>query len=182
MARNNRYSQDIEGLFIYHDDKGRSVFSNPFMKNGYVIKRSDFRQYTVYSTKSLIALAIGTLPYLFVKNWYICIVVGLVAYAVLTAMFHFKYLPSCTKIENFVKPKREGFIERNVRSQPLSQILISMGLSFLFVVALIYNLIQMKFQGIELVLYWLLIAVAAAYFILNCVLFTKKQVYEKNRK
>lgn len=179
MARNESLNRDIDGIFIYKDDKNRSIYSNPFMKDGYVINKSEIRPYTFYSSRPIVALAVGTMPCFFMDNWYVCIALGVVTYIVLAVLFHKKFLAGCRHIENFTKEKERGFIARSIRNEPASKLLVSTGLSLLLFVAAVINLIYMKFQGIELAIYIVLLVCIFLYFLFTCYLFIQKRKQDR---
>ena len=182
MAKYNNWNREAEGPFIYKDSKGRSIYCGPFMKNGYVIPNSEVRAFTIYSARYVLAFSIGVLPYFFFNNVWFGVAAGVIVLVVLELMFRLKFLKGMRKIPNFERPKRDNYFERNVKNTSAGQILISMLLSFAFVIALIYNYYVMRFQGFEMIAYFVLIAGAFAYFILNLVLFIKKRSYDNTEK
>ncbi len=182
MAKHENWNREAEGPFIYKDSKGRSVYCGPFMKSGYVIPNSEVRAYTIYSARYVLAVSVGVIPYFLFDNPYLGIGIGLAVLIVLELMFRLKFLKNLRKIEHFERPKRDNFMERNVRNTSAGQLLISVLLSVAFVAALIYNFYVMKFQGFERIAYLVLVAGAIAYTLFNAYLFLRKQTIDRQNK
>ncbi len=134
------YARDIYGLGIFHDKLKRTVYSGPFMKNGYVISDKNaktFRYYRLRLMGSFLAMVAGAM--VFDKNYLVGTYIGIAFYVVTTLMFHFLFLPKCPVIYNYLKPK-QNIIKNMANSQSMGRAIftvvsITILSSILFIIA-----------------------------------------------
>ena len=134
------YAKDIYGLGIFHDKLKRTVYSGPFMKNGYVISDRNaktFRYYRLRLMGAFLAMVAGAM--VFDKNYLVGTIVGVVFYIVTTLMFFFLFLPKCPVVYNYLKPK-QNIIKNMANSQSMGRavftaVSIVLLSSILFIIA-----------------------------------------------
>lgn len=177
MARGD--AKRLNGLFIYHDEKGRTIYSNPFMKNGYIISDSEAKKYSFYAGR-LWASVLLTLALLFIfdKKYFLAIGAGLLLYVISTLIFVFKYLDSLSLIKDFVKPKKDGFVKRKATTQSYARLVLTFIVSVAIAVLLIINAKQSEYSGIGLYGSYLLSAIMVATGLMNIVYI----IYKKANK
>lgn len=102
---------DITGISIWHDIKNRQldrvVYSNVFMKDGYIITDDDAQTFSLYQSRMIVAEIMFIVLYLVTRNILISVIIPLVFYAIVSAVFFKKYLPTLKCIENYEKPKNQ---------------------------------------------------------------------------
>ena len=78
MAKQKRkvLAKQLQGMSIYHEEK-RTVYSPFFSKNGYVLTDENSREYRSYITNLLFAFLIFSLAYIFTKNIWAALLLGL---------------------------------------------------------------------------------------------------------
>ena len=131
-------AKDIYGFGIYHDKLKRTVYSGPFMKDGYVISDKNankFRYYRMRPMGAFIALVAGAMA--FDNNFLVGSIIGVVFYIVTTIMFHFLFLPKCPMIRNYAKPK-QNLIVNLANSQSIKGAVISVVLITILSALLIF--------------------------------------------
>ncbi|MBR0461584.1 MAG: hypothetical protein IJJ00_02565 [Erysipelotrichaceae bacterium] len=133
-------AQNIYGLGIFHDKLKRTVYSGPFMKDGYVISDKNakvFRYYRMRLMGAFLAMVAGAL--VFDKNYLAGTIVGVIFYIVTTLMFYFLFLPKCPVIHNYLKPK-QNIIKNLANAQSMKRIIFTVVsivvlASMLFIIA-----------------------------------------------
>lgn len=110
MANKDIY--EVDGMFIYHDKRGRAIYSNPFMKSGYIINASNTKSYNLYSSRIPFGLIAGIFVYYFTSSFLLGLLAFVIFYGVMSFFFFTKFLPKLTEIENYEKPKKDNFLVR----------------------------------------------------------------------
>lgn len=187
MPRKITTASDIEGLFIYHDKRNRTVYCGPFSKAGYVISNQLVGKYTFYSSKFVVALSVGLIAaYLFEWQGIIGLIAGVIAYVAMAFLFYLRFLPQCARIENFVKPAKENYIERNGKAERLLSNATTALLAIALPIVIIINMNQVGYTGIMRTLNILFAIGAALFALLACYLtivsFIKAQEEKKKRR
>lgn len=148
----------IGGLNVYHDEKGRPVYLNRFNHVGYVLtdKTKPFR---TYSSRFFIGGIAAIFAYMFELPLFMCIILGIVAYALMEFKFR-KFLQTLPQIPNFKPVNHLGTIQSEA-TLDMKKIVIKIGLFLALAVLLIVNAYQQKYEGIMLYLNWVIAAGAA---------------------
>lgn len=138
MANNKIKAINLEGYFIYHDEKGRTFYSLPFSKTGYVIGNADAEAYYLYQLRPLACILVALVMYfvLRIPVIYSCLT-GIGIYAISTVIFFTKFLKKLPKKENFIKPDKHSFVEEQAKNSsvfklviiPLFAVLLIIGIS-----------------------------------------------------
>lgn len=167
--------KELDGLFIYHDEKNRTIYSNPFQKDGYILTNSDYKAYIVYSARWLIAISVPALLYYFVElSIPMFILIALAIYAIGSALFYFKFLPSLPIVKNFKKPKRDNLFIRNSDKLSTLRLLSVFIIGILAAVLLIINLRMSNFDKLTLYANYLVIAFVILYSIFDLIQLIKR--------
>ena len=176
MARGD--AKKLNGLFIYHDEKGRTIYSNPFMKNGYIISDSEAKKYSFYSGRLWASILLTlALLYIFDDKYLLAIGCGLLLYIISTLVFIFKYLDSLSLIKDFVKPKKESFIKRKASQQSYARLVATFLVSIAISILLIINAKQSGYTGIALYGSYLLSVIMIVTGLMNIVYMIFKKAY-----
>lgn len=110
QKRNQKAYQDINGLFIYHDDKNRIIYAPAFSRVGYLIPKSQIHEFYRYTQRTTVSVFVGLgAVALFQINVFDGFLIGLVLYIVWTCVFSFRFLNRCTTIEHFKRIKKESY-------------------------------------------------------------------------
>ena len=105
----------LNGLSIYHDSK-RTVYSPFFSKKGYILTENNVEEYISYIQGYLIAMMIFLVVQIFYKRIWLSVSLTVVFLASSVFMFYKNFISKSAIIEDYKKPKREGFVERQARS------------------------------------------------------------------
>ena len=165
----NRFnSKELDGLFIYHDSKNRTIYSNPFQKDGYILTNSDMKAYSIYAGRIIFAIAIPAVLYLVIKlPLYVYFIVGILVYLIMSALFYFKFLPSLPVIKDFKKPQRENIFIRNSNKLSTFRLLMVFVVGILAIFLLILNIKLSSFDNFTLIANYCLIIFIALYSIFD---------------
>lgn len=178
MANNNKMTTaNVDGMYIYRDEKGRAIYSGPFMKNeGYIIGNSDLQKLAFYNSKSLIAVVIMIAVIIFIPDkWYAGIGLSLIVYGVLTYMFHNKFLSTLSKTTKFNKTKKNNYFQKMADTKPTWQIVTFILGCILFGVLVYINAKTNSYTGILLYTNYALAAAAIIFGLVNIYTLTLKK-------
>lgn len=119
MQRNPKLSPgQLNGFFIFHDEKNRAIYSGPFMKEGYIIASGDIKEFLIYNSRFIIGLVVGIFLYaLLPDKGIIAIICGALVYVVATLLFRFSFLKKLSKVKHFVKPHKDSYFVSLAKSQ-----------------------------------------------------------------
>ena len=172
-------ANNLRGLSIYHD-KGMTVYSNPFMKNGYVISDSDVRQYSFYAGRLWVSVLLGLASFLmFDLHPLIAIGIGLAFYLVSTAFFVFSYLDKLPLLKNYKKPQRTGLIDEKAQTSSVGRLVGTALLSFALAVLILLNAKQSAYEDLLLYCSYAFAAFMAVTGIMNIVYLIRKKQLER---
>ena len=117
MARKDK-KYDLNALYgmsIYHDSK-RTVYSPFFSKKGYILTENNVEHYISYIQGYLIAMMIFIVVQIFYKRIWLSLSLTLVFLVSSIYMFYKSFISKAAIIEDYKKPRREGFVARQARS------------------------------------------------------------------
>ncbi len=162
--RNTVKASELNGLFIYHDQKKGTIFYDIFTRRAFIITSSDVQKYLVYSSMlpacilisfgvmSLFSLSLADMAILFV------------ALMILSeSLFRFIFFYKLPEVKNWKPEKREGlvsYLENNYSVARLT--LLTVLLLALAAVVPLYTYIE-EMKGIEYYFNYM-IAIAALVF------------------
>lgn len=152
----------IGGFNIYHDDKNRTIYYNRFSHQAYIIKPQDFNTFRTYSMRFFFALALVIVLFsfsdTFLANPLFAIGVGVIVLLILQVKFHF-FLNRCTSINNFDTKRAYSHIPLLAMEEP-RRILLKILLFGALAVLVVFNSYQQQYEGLSLIVTWLVAAYA----------------------
>ena len=133
-------AKDLYGIGIFHDKLKRTVYSGPFMKDGYIITdklASTFRYYKMRLLGAFLAVIVVAL--ITNNNFLYGTIGGVLFYIVTTIMFYKLFLPKCPCIKNYLKPKQNIIVNlanaQSMKRAVITVIIISVLSSLLLLIA-----------------------------------------------
>ena len=122
----------FNGLFIYHDEHGRAIYSDFFTGNvGYYLTKDDVRPFSLYSMRLMGSLSVLVLLiYYFKVNTYVSIGISILVYLIASILFYFRFLKSLEVATSFTKTKK-GFIKQSSEKYDYSTLYIMFAASIL---------------------------------------------------
>ena len=167
-------ASDISGLFIHHDDRGRTVYSSPILKKSYQINNAEARTFFFFQNRSMLAIMTGLfIALLYPDKYILAILIALGIYGITTAVFLLTYVKKLPEIKN-PNIKKESFYETITREYSGKRLAFIAVLSVLFVAFDIFNIRYNQFTGFNLYGNILLIIAAAVIFFLCLYLIIRK--------
>lgn len=158
MPKNNRKITDLKGLNIYHDPKKGTILYDYLTKKGYQLTTSDIGKYSLSQGFLPVAVVIAYALYNFAKlDMGRSIILALIAYVVMRAIYRFAFLNKLPFIPNYKRPDDGKFFLNAAKNYSkirliaiaiLAVILIGVTITFL----LISELQQLEKIGIILLI------------------------------
>lgn len=150
MVKKN--AKEIDGVSIYRDQKNRAIYSNIFMKDGYVINSNDIKSYFLYNSRLVIGIIVSVVLYYFIPSLgYYSLIIGALVYVIMAFLFYKKYLPSLNKIKNFEKPYKDNYFKKLAKTKSYFTIIAFILSCVLFGILLIFNAIKSNYDGFLLI-------------------------------
>lgn len=179
----NKYSrkprQEIKGSFIYKDEKNRTIYSNPFMKNyGYQLFASDNKKFSLYQMRLPATVLVIVSIIVFFDNYLVALLSGISLYLISTIIFLFVYLPKQTRV-NFDKPKMNSFINKSVEKQTNFRLILILIAALALSGLTIYNAKTNNYKGAVLIANYLLAGASFVVFMFNLYIMILKTIKEK---
>lgn len=144
-----------KGLFITKTEKGQYVYSDPLIKGGYVISKKDYQKYRTYALRYVIGIIIIILLSTFI-DIVPSLLVGLITIIVGEILFRVKFLKkTCTFMEDFKKDSKETIINNLSKNSPFWKQILKIILFIAFGILLILNAYDQQFEGIILIINWI---------------------------
>ena len=167
--------EDLSGKSIYHDGK-RTIYSPFYASKGYIITDKNLDEYLNYVQGSLISLIVFFIALLIMKKPLVPIILAVLFFCMTRLMFYRNFLRKAAVIENYHKPKKEGFVARQAASLDYKNIWTIIVTAPLLAFFIMLNTYINHFEG---TVYWIMTVCAFAalfYAILHImVLFYKKK-------
>ena len=174
--RNTLKASELNGLFIYHDQKKGTIFYDIFTKRAFIITTGDVQKYLVYSsTLPICILASFGLMSLFSISLADMAILFISLLILSEALFRFFFFYKLPEVKNWKPEKREGivsYLEHNYSSARL--ILLSVLLILLAAVIPAYTYVE-KMEGIEYYLNYLIAIVALAFAVIVIIALIRKK-------
>ena len=174
--RNTMKASELNGLFIYHDQKKGTIFYDIFTGRAFIITSSDVQKYLVYTSMLPISILLSfSVLSIFKTGFLFAILLFLVLFITTEIYFRITYFYRLPELENW-KPQKKNlfaYLQENYSIRRLLllvlMLLLLSGLIFLYA-----NHMQMT--GFNLYSSYLIaiLCLAAALFILAAVLLKKK--------
>ncbi len=105
----------LNGISVYHEQK-RTVYSPFFSSRGYIISETNVKEYVSYIQSYLIAIVIFLVSFIFYRNFMISFLLCFVFMISTIYIFYRNFLSKANIIEDYKKPKKDSFIQRQANS------------------------------------------------------------------
>lgn len=138
MAKESINAKQLTGMNIYHT-KNQTIYLNPLNKTAYIITNSVLNKWSAWSMRLPGVLFATCLLIVIGINPIFAVIIGLIAYIVITIIFYTKFLPSLAINTNFKKPASEGFIRDMAKKFELSSLLFISVCSLIFAFISLFN-------------------------------------------
>lgn len=160
--------EDIKDRNVYHNGKNY-IYCGPLSNKGYILTKDCTKQYVFYANRLMISVYAGLLAIFITRNALISIAVTLVTYTAFLILFKIRLLDDLPVCENFVKPKREGFITGFAKESTPIRLLATFVLSLAIAGLLLYNTKLANYEGWLLYINYALIIGIAVYGLIGLV-------------
>ena len=168
-------ASELNGLFIYHDQKKGTIFYDIFTKRTFIITTSDVQKYLVYTSMFpaciLISFGVMSLLSLNLVDMMIMFIALMILSESLFRFFFYK-LP---EVKNWKPEKKEtvvSYLENNYSSARLT--LLTVLLIALAAVIPLYTYIE-EMKGIEYYLNYLIAAIALVFAVIVIIALVRKK-------
>lgn len=133
------------GLFVVENDKGQYIYSDPFVKGGYMINKSYYKQFRTYAMRYVLGIVVGTLLSMFI-DVLPSVIVGALTAVVGEILFRVKFLPNnCTYLPDY--KSESNFLDVVTNSSTRSRKLIKGLLLIAIGVLIILNAYNEGYVG-----------------------------------
>ncbi|MBQ1534220.1 MAG: hypothetical protein IIZ64_05345 [Erysipelotrichaceae bacterium] len=174
--RNAMKASELNGLFIYHDQKKGTIFYDIFTKRAFIITSSDVQKYLVYTSMfpACILISFGVMSLLSLSL--VDMIIMFIALMILTeSLFRFFFFYKLPEVKNWKPEKREtvvSYLENNYSSARLT--VLTVLLLALAAVIPLYTYIE-EMKGIEYYLNYLIAAVALVFAVIVIIALVRKK-------
>lgn len=160
------------GLFVVENDKGQYIYSDPFIKGGYMIPKTYYKEFRTYAMRYVIGIVVGTLISMFINKAIPSVAAGLATAIVGEILFRVKFLPKkCTFMPDY--KSNSNFLDVITTSSTRSKKLIKGFLLIAIGVLIILNAYSEKFVGAMFYASWVVGILALLASILFFISFAK---------
>ena len=169
-------ASELNGLFIYHDQKKGTIFYDIFTKRAFIITSSDVQKYLVYTSMfpACILISFGVMSLLSLSL--VDMIIMFIALMILTeSLFRFFFFYKLPEVKNWKPEKREtvvSYLENNYSSARLT--VLTVLLLALAAVIPLYTYIE-EIKGIEYYLNYLIAAVALVFAVIVIIALVRKK-------
>ena len=156
----------LNGISIYHDDKGKVIYSPWFSKTGYVLHDENVSEFQNYGQSYLIAIIVFLVIYYFTHILSYALLLAIAYLGVSIFMFYKRCLKKVPKIYNFPKPHRDNYIIRQAKNMETRKIIVVILASIIMAVYIILNALYQGYKGNTLLLNYAFATLATLFGIL----------------
>ena len=174
--RNAMKASELNGLFIYHDQKKGTIFYDIFTKRAFIITTSDVQKYLVYTSMfpACILISFGVMSLLSLNL--VDMMIMFIALMILSeSLFRFFFFYKLPEVKNWKPEKKEtvvSYLENNYSSARLT--LLTVLLIALAAVIPLYTYIE-EMKGIEYYLNYLIAAIALVFALIVIIALVRKK-------
>ncbi|MBQ6125539.1 MAG: hypothetical protein IJI77_00730 [Erysipelotrichaceae bacterium] len=174
--RNAMKASELNGLFIYHDQKKGTIFYDIFTKRAFIITTSDVQKYLVYTSMfpACILISFGVMSLLSLNL--VDMMIMFIALMILSeSLFRFFFFYKLPEVKNWKPEKKEtvvSYLENNYSSARLT--LLTVLLIALAAVIPLYTYIE-EMKGIEYYLNYLIAAIALVFAVIVIIALVRKK-------
>ncbi|MBQ1307247.1 MAG: hypothetical protein IIY56_03745 [Erysipelotrichaceae bacterium] len=174
--RNAMKASELNGLFIYHDQKKGTIFYDIFTKRAFIITSSDVQKYLVYTSMFPVCILISFGVMSLLSLSLVDMIIMFIALMILTeSLFRFFFFYKLPEVKNWKPEKREtvvSYLENNYSSARLT--VLTVLLLALAAVIPLYTYIE-EMKGIEYYLNYLIAAVALVFAVIVIIALVRKK-------
>ena len=174
--RNAMKASELNGLFIYHDQKKGTIFYDIFTKRAFIITSSDVQKYLVYTSMLPVCILVSFGIMSVFSMGLSDMVILFIALLILTeALFRFFFFYRLPEVKNWKPGEKMNFIsylEDNYSTSRLT-LLVVLLIALVLVIPLYTYVEEMK--GLEFYLNYLIALVAAALAVIVIIALIRKK-------
>jgi len=169
-------ASELNGLFIYHDQKKGTIFYDIFTKRAFIITTSDVQKYLVYTSMfpACILISFGVMSLLSLNL--VDMMIMFIALMILSeSLFRFFFFYKLPEVKNWKPEKKEtvvSYLENNYSSARLT--LLTVLLIALAAVIPLYTYFE-EMKGIEYYLNYLIAAIALVFAVIVIIALVRKK-------
>lgn len=150
-------TNEPKGIFISKNNKGQFVYSDMFMKGGYLITKKEYPKYRNYALRYFIGVAIIILFSSTILDFMPSLFLGLATIIVGEILFRIRFLKgSCTYIPDYKMEPGKTIIDNLVASSTKGKTIIKVFLYILFGGLIVLNAQDQGYTGLPLTLSWII--------------------------
>ncbi len=176
MANNKKNIKPFElnGISIYHEQK-RTVYSPFFSSKGYIINENNIREYVSYVQSYLIAIVIFLATYIIYRRFWISTLLSLAFMVSTIFIFYHNFLSKANVIEDYKKPARDSFVQRQADTLEEKNIRTIVICSPLLALCILIHSYLNHYEGSMFCMMVFIAAVSLAYGILHIFVLLRKK-------
>ena len=174
--RNIMKASELNGLFIYHDQKKGTIFYDIFTKRAFIITSSDVQKYLVYTSMLPISILLSfSLLSIFKTGFLFAILLFLVLFITSEVYFRKTYFYRLPELENW-KPQKKSLIAYLQENYSVRRLLLLVLMLLLLCGLIVLYAQNRQMTGINLYASYLIafLCLAAALFIILAILLKKR--------
>ena len=172
--KKNIKPSDLNGISVYHEQK-RTVYSPFFSSRGYIINENNIGEYVSYVQSYLIAIIIFLGSYIIYRKFWISIFLSLAFMASTIFIFYRNFLSKANVIDDYRKPARDSFIQRQADSMDEKNIRTIIICSPLLAVCILIHSYLNQYEGAMFYMMDFIAAVSLAYGVLHVFVLLRKK-------
>ena len=169
-------ASELNGLFIYHDQKKGTIFYDIFTKRAFIITSSDVQKYLLYASMFPVCILVSFGLMSILSLSLADMVILFIALMILTeTLFRFFFFYELPEVKNWKPDKNGSIISYLAGNYSFARLLILMILLILLVIFIpLYSYVE-KTQGYALYLNYGLAAAAAVFAIIVVIAMIRKK-------
>lgn len=165
----------LNGISIYHDDKGKVIYSPWFLKTGFVLHDKNVNDFQNYVQSYLITIIVFMVMYYFTHNIWYSILLAVVYFIVSIIMFYIRCIKKVPKIYNFEKPYRDNYIIRQAKNIETRKLIVVILAAVLMGFYILFNAFYQKYTGTTLLMNYLFVVLSFAFAVLYIIILIYKK-------
>lgn len=170
------------GFFVYHDDRGRSIYYDIFTKNGYLITNRDLDKFALFNLRYFVAALAFMIVFVFfgAESLFWALLAALIAFIISYLVFRFTLMNKLPLLPGFVKPKNAGFITQTAQDLSTGTLLIVIFMCLALAGLFIINIGLSEINGTELWGYYVVIVLLIVFALAHIAALIKKLTNKKS--
>lgn len=129
----------IDGLLIYHDTKGKTIYHDIFSNKDYYLEKANFDKYNLYSFRLIASLFICFLLLnTFEFDFFYGVLMGLLFYIGASFLFRFKFLFDLKECFYFLNHDRDNILVKASKEYSIGRTLLIIFLMLIIILWLVY--------------------------------------------